>query len=65
MTVGENGESVEAVPPPLVVDEHWCPGCAALGRRRKNQGKEEPEPGVTLGFAPNVTAEHSHGEGDG
>jgi hypothetical protein len=44
----------ELHPPPLIVTEHWCPGCAALETRRTNS-KDLP-PGVQLGFAVNAPA---------
>jgi hypothetical protein len=52
MVDGPDGPT-EAVPPPLVVDHHWCPGCAALGTRRANE-KDLPA-GVTHAFRANVT----------
>ncbi len=57
MTTGDDGEPVEAVPPPLVVADHWCPGCEALHRHRKAAGDEE-RPGIHPGFAPAPVTVH-------
>lgn len=51
MVDGPDGP-IEADPPPMVVAEHWCPGCEAHERRRRNH-KDLP-PGISHRFVPFV-----------
>lgn len=56
-------EGREVHPPPIRVTEHWCPGCEALARRRKNVG--EPADGFHLGFAAADAEPEPDSDGEG
>lgn len=45
------GNHLEAIPRPFVVDETYCPYCAALDSHRKAQGPNK-RPGMRTVFRP-------------